>query len=71
VYSWDKSIYIKNPAISSNTTVEIIDMYGRIIFQGKLQPVSLNKISLSLSNSYLLVRLIDNGNVNVQKVFIK
>ncbi|HEY9114115.1 MAG TPA: GEVED domain-containing protein [Bacteroidales bacterium] len=71
IYSWKNSVYIKNPELESNADIEIVDMYGRIIYHGKLQAVSLNKIDLNLSNSYLLVRLIDKGNVTIQKVFIR
>ncbi|HEY9114113.1 MAG TPA: GEVED domain-containing protein [Bacteroidales bacterium] len=71
IYSWKNSVYIKNPDLASNTTIEIVDMYGRLVYQGKLHPVSLNKIDLNLSNSNLIVRLADNGNVMVQKVFIR
>lgn len=71
VYSWKNSVYIKNPNLYSNTSIEIVDMYGRTIYQGKLQAVSLNKIGLHITNSYLIVRLTDNGEVTTQKVFIQ
>jgi hypothetical protein len=71
IYSWNKSVYIKNPELDYNTTVEIIDMYGRIIYKGKLQPVILNKICLQLSNSYMVIRLTGNGTSTIQKVFIQ
>lgn len=70
VYSWDKSVYINNPDISGNSAVEIVDLYGRVIYQGKLKPSSLNWINLNLSNSYLIVRLTRNGNIVIKKVFI-
>ena len=36
VYSWNKSIYIKNPDLLPIPTVEIVDMYGRNNLPGKI-----------------------------------
>lgn len=71
IYSWDKDVYIINNEQIANATVEIIDMMGRILYQGKLFQSNVNKIELNSSQQYVVVKVTYSGSASVKKVFIR
>ena len=71
IYAWDKNIYIRTNMPAKNRTVQIIDLYGRVLVEKTLSNASLNVIPVQLSNAALMVRIIDLRKIETKKVFIR
>ncbi len=72
IYANDKTISIsfaENLSKSGNVTV--VDMYGRTLVSQQFEESNLFSIPVNVRNNYLIVRVVSEGNVFTQKVFIK
>jgi PKD repeat protein len=73
IYSWGKSIYIKSLATKNlkNSKIQVFDIYGREILNKNGIDAEIIKIPVRLNNSYLIVKVIEEDNIVVKKVFIR
>lgn len=71
IYSWNKSIYISLAENSTSAVVEVYDLFGRKLIIKELPSLKLNRIPVNVSNTYLIVKVVDEGKTNVKKVFIR
>lgn len=74
IYSYNKTVYIKSVGSANlqNITVQLFDIYGRIISEKSFAPSELYKLNTHINNNIVIVRLIEkNGQVYSEKVFIK
>jgi hypothetical protein len=73
IYAWDKAVYIVNSENQTNpvANVYIFDLFGRQVYSGKIVLSSLTRIPVSVRNSYLMVRIIKEGKIYTEKVFVK
>lgn len=70
VYTWGESVYIRNNADAPYSSVQIIDLAGRVIYKGTLKPGELNQISLKEKNGVYLVQLNSASQSQTEKVII-
>jgi len=70
IYAYNKTVYLKLDESFTNPQVEITDLLGREILTVKLKPASLHRISINSNNTYLIVRVTDEGQSTVKKIFI-
>ena len=68
-----KAIYVKFVEESSfrNTQIRVFDLFGRQITDRMVNKSSMIKIPVNVSNTYLIVKVINEGNVVVKKVFVQ
>ena len=71
IYAWDKQIFIKQPDPKTDRIVQVIDLFGRKLVEKVLPPSTLNTIPVKVSNSTLIVKIIDGKKVVTKKVFIR
>ncbi len=71
IYSLEKNIYIKSNDHSDNASVFITDIMGRQIANDLSLSSNLTRIPVNVSNSYLVVRIIDGEQVITKKLFVR
>ncbi len=73
IYAYDKAVYISNNDNSTYETakVSVYDMYGRQIYFNQMQLENVTRIPVSVSNSYLIVKVVSGNKTYNEKVFIK
>ncbi|MEJ2594076.1 MAG: T9SS type A sorting domain-containing protein [bacterium] len=73
IYAWDKAVYIKNPdpKLGAASQVYIYDMYGKVVLTESMHLNTLTRIPVTVSNSYLVVKVRNGDEVITEKVFIK
>ena len=73
IYAWSKAIYVKFVEESSfrNTQIQVFDLFGRQITDRMVNQSSMIKIPGNVSNTYLIVKVVSEGNVVVKKVFVQ
>ena len=73
VYGFNNNIYIlSNGDMASKTKlVEVYDVMGRRIVSKEFAPSKMDVIPVGKYDSYLIVRIISDGNVTTRKIFIK
>ena len=71
IYSLEKSIYIKSNGHSDNASVYVADFMGRQIRNDLNLSSNLTRIPINVSNSYLIVRIIDGEQVITKKLFVR
>lgn len=69
IYSFDKTVCI-NYQNSTPATYHIYDLLGKEILQGQIAPDQLNKFRINKDKGYYIVKVITNGELKTQKVFI-
>jgi len=70
VYSKQNIVYIKNVDLLPIQDVSIMDMYGRVVWQGNVYEVN-NTIPLEVANGIYAVRIATNDQFNTTKVLIQ
>jgi len=71
VYSWNKSIYIKYLGKAKPGNIQLVDLYGRSLYESELSETDLNVIKTHLRNTYIIVKIIDGEDVYTKKVFVQ
>lgn len=71
VYAYNKTIYIKFSGIDFPGKVQVVDLYGRTIYNDQLNNSSMNRIPVHLNYGYLIVKIIDDGEIVINKVFVQ
>lgn len=73
IYSYDKVITVQalGSQVSQNARVYVYDLMGREIANQPLEYYGSTKLTVNLSNAYAVVRVIIDGSVKTEKVFIK
>jgi hypothetical protein len=73
VYSFNKNIYVnsKGNAVNHSKQVAVFDLMGRKILNKTIPPGELIRIPVNVSDAYVVVRVISNGEAYRTKVFIK
>lgn len=73
IYAWSKDIFIKfvDEKSVKNTQIQVFDLFGRKIVERRVNQSSMIKIPVKVSNTYLIVKVVSDGNVVIKKVFIK
>lgn len=71
IYSWRSSVYINDQTSAGYSSVEIIDLAGRVIYSGTIKSGKLNRISLKGKKGIYLVHLIGNNFQITEKIIIK
>jgi hypothetical protein len=72
-FTYNNYLYVQSMGDEVNSTKElaIYDMLGRKLVEKQVPPGDLIKIPLHLSDSYVIVKIISNGKVFTDKVFIQ
>ena len=72
IYSYGKEIFIRsnNHAASQNGMVFVYDLEGRKLLEQPISRGALAKVNVKLTTGFLLVKVIKEGSVKTQKVFI-
>jgi len=72
IYSYGKEIFIRsnNHAVSQNGMVFVYDLEGRKLLEQPISRGALAKVNVKLTTGFLLVKVIKEGSVKTQKVFI-
>jgi hypothetical protein len=70
IYSFGKQINISS-VNELNGSVAIYDIMGRELYQKKLSNTQTEKFSINANNTYVIVKIITEGSIKTQKVFIK
>ncbi len=73
IYSYGKDVYIRSTdnTINQNGDVFVYDLMGREILQQHIHSDELIKIPINLSNTYVVVKVVKEGSIKTQKVYIK
>ena len=73
VYAFKKNLYINSQgdAINNTKQVTVFDIMGRKLLNKAVPPGELIRIPINVSDAYVVVRVISNGEVYTTKVFIK
>ena len=74
IYSDTKHIYIKNDEIAgyhNKVEVFIYDILGKQIYRQSIAAQPLTKIKVNVSNSYVIVKAINDNKIATAKVYIK
>jgi len=73
IYAWSKNIYVKILEESSfrNSQILVFDLFGRQITDRMVNESYKIKIPVNVSNTYLIVKVVSEGNVVVKKVFVQ
>jgi hypothetical protein len=70
IYSYGNNVYVQVENINQNGKVYVYDLMGRKIAEQNLGREQLNKVSVNKQNSYVIVKVINDGLVKTEKVFI-
>lgn len=70
IYSSENSIFIKTNSISSSDEVKVYNITGKLILQKKLNS-TYERINIQEPNGLYIVKLKSEGNVFIEKVFLK
>ena len=68
IYSNNKTIYIDG---TSNAFVQVTDLWGRVLVSEKFNTPGLQQLSVNLNNSYAIVKVIDEEQATVKKIYIR
>ena len=71
IYSYDKTVYIRQKATGYPAYVSVVDLFGRELVRTQLSSSTLNTLHFDLDNTYLVVKVISRDKVAVKKVFIR
>ncbi len=73
IYSYGKDIYIRtdDDAINKQGNVYVYDLLGREILQQPFYGNELVKIPVNLNNTYVVVKVVKEGALKVEKILIK
>ena len=73
IYSWNKAIYVKPQSGQNidNALLQVFDMYGRKILERPVNESQMLRVPVAVNNTYLVVKLIQQGNIVVKKVFVQ
>lgn len=72
VYAYNKAIYISNSVdMTEQSEIKIYDLIGREIYSAKTELSGSTRIPVNVSNTYLVVKVIQENNVTTEKVFVK
>lgn len=73
IYSSNKTINVQptNNSVAQNARVYVFDLMGREIINQPLEYYGLTKLTVNLSNAYAIVKVVNDGSVKTEKVFIK
>ena len=73
IYAYDKAVYISSKDNNNYelATVNIYDLYGRELYNAKMQLNNLTRIPVNVNNNYLVVRVTQGSHISTQKVFVK
>ncbi len=73
IYSYGKEVYIRsaNQAVNQSGEVFVYDMMGRKLSQQHINRGELTKITINTNNAYVVVKVIKEGLVKTEKVFIE
>ncbi len=73
IYSSGKDIYVNSTdgAINSEGTIYVYDLMGREIAQQSIRSGELVKLTVNMHNAYAVVKVVKEGFVKTEKVFIK
>jgi hypothetical protein len=73
IYSYGNQVYIRSTdeAAYQNGTVSIYDLMGRELYQQPLEKGDLVKIPVSITNNYVVVKVVKDGSLKTGMVFIK
>ncbi len=72
-YAFNKNLYVlsRGNLVNEKKLLTVYDLTGRKLIEKTIPPGELIRIPVTLSNSYVVVRIISNGEVYTTKVFIK
>ena len=70
VFSENKDIFINLNDIS-NSVIYVFDLMGRLVVNQEGVNNAINKININAKKGMYLVKVIENGNVHSEKVFLK
>lgn len=73
IYSYGKQVYIRSSkeAINQNGNVLVYDLMGRKIVQQQISRGELIKLNINTTNNYVIVKVVKEGFIKTEKVFIK
>ncbi len=71
IYSAEKSVYVKNLSSEDLSSVSVYSITGKEVYRGELENMSINRIDLNTPSGYYIVKVVTDGSVTSQKVFIK
>ncbi len=73
IYSWDKAIYIKSVDGSSlqGSQLYVYDLFGRQLTSQEVRQTNMLRVPVSVNNTYVVVKMVQHGNVSVKKVFVR
>ncbi len=73
IYSSGKDIYVNSTdgAINQEGTIYVYDLMGREIVQQSIRSGELVKLTVNIRNAYAVVKVVKEGFVKTEKVFIK
>ena len=69
IYAFDQTIYI-NYQFSTAAQIQMYDLLGKEIMTASLNPDQLNKFIVNQEKGYYIVKVISDGMIKTQKVFI-
>ena len=70
IYSSKQFAYILNNSNEIIKDVVIYDLMGQILYSGNLPHLTLNKVFVSNTTGYYVVRVLTNNHIYIEKVFI-
>ncbi len=73
IYSYGNNIYIRSSeeAINQSGEVFVYDLMGRKLLQKQIGTGQLHKMTVNTNNNYVIVKVVKQGFVQTEKVFIK
>jgi len=69
IYAFDHTIYV-NYQFSTSAQIQVYDLLGKEIMTANLNPDQLNKFTVNQEKGYYIVKVISDGMIKTQKVFI-
>ncbi len=73
IYSWNKAIYIvpNDGQGLGNIQLQVYDLYGRKIIEQTTKNAHMLRVPVAVSNTYLVVKVVQQGDIVVKKVFVQ